>query len=92
MKIDDLLMERLFQMACLDLPDKGYGALKEELERVATWVEQLRAVNVEGMSPMLTPSEEVSCLRPDEPQEPLPVEELLQQAPDRSGHYFTVPW
>lgn len=91
MKIDDALMERLLSIARLDLTPEARRKMKEELTTMVQWLDQLNEVAVEETRPLVSISHEANTLREDHPEPPLSVEQVLKNAPEKSGQYFQTP-
>lgn len=89
--IQDELMDKLLHMARIELSREAREEMKKELNKMTVWFQQLNEVDVEGVLPLTTMSMETNRLREDVPSPPLPASRVLQNAPDRSSHYFRTP-
>ena len=82
----------------------GWPALKELLtsggdtvphdgggETVLDYMQQLQAVNTDGVEPLAHPLPVQNIFRDDEPVPSLPVDEALANAPRRIGDFYGVP-
>jgi aspartyl-tRNA(Asn)/glutamyl-tRNA(Gln) amidotransferase subunit C len=77
-------------LASLSLDDDEVTALATDLAAIVQYVEQLSAVDTEGLAPTpFTPA--AASLRPDEPRSGLTREEALAQAPRAVDGGFAVP-
>lgn len=68
--------------------------MQAELNGILGWIEQLQAVDTEGVEPMAGGAPEgqpAMRMREDVVTDGDRVEEVLANAPDRIGNYFGVP-
>lgn len=82
---------RVARLARLKLTEEEIGIYAGQLTDILQYVEQLQAVDTEGVEPMAHPAEVTNVLRDDAVTEPLPVEQALANAPRSDGRYFLVP-
>ena len=79
------------RLARLALGPEEAAAIGTDLEKILTYVEELRTADVEGVPPMSHPLPFVRALRPDVAEEPLPQAVALAAAPAQDGEAFIVP-
>jgi aspartyl-tRNA(Asn)/glutamyl-tRNA(Gln) amidotransferase subunit C len=91
MKIDKQTLQKIAHLARLEFEEAGAEAMMADLSNILDWVEKLNEVDTEGVEPLTHMSVEVNILREDLPQEPLPRERGLKNAPDKDTDYFRVP-
>lgn len=91
MKIDSESLQKIAHLARLEVKPEEEAGLIESLEKVLTWMEQLDALDTEGVEPLTHMTEEVNNWRTDVPANTLTREEALQNAPDQDGTYIAVP-
>lgn len=91
MKIDSESLQKIAHLARLEVKPEEEAGLIESLEKVLTWMEQLDALDTEGVEPLTHMTEEVNNWRTDVPENTLTREEALQNAPDQDGTYIAVP-
>lgn len=84
-------VEHVARLARLALSPAEAERMRRELDAILAYVDKLRALDVEGVEPTTHAVPLTDVTRPDEPRAPLPVEEMLANAPDRSGELFRVP-
>jgi len=93
-------VKRIAALARLRLTDVEAAALAKDFAAVLEYVDRLRSRDeADAEEPLVhaVPSKEpAGTLRPDEPAPggpaaPLPREEILRSAPDRSGPFVRVP-
>lgn len=78
-------------LARLKLSDEEVERFTQQLGDVLTYVEQLNEVDTADVEPMAHAIELSNVLRADEPQESLPRDAALANAPQTDGIYFLVP-
>ncbi len=89
--IDDETMARIEQLAGLELSPEERQALRGDLERILAYFRKLGEVDTEGV-PMFEPLPgRTNAWRDDEPEDSLPPEAALGNAPEREDGYFKVP-
>lgn len=92
MPIDAGTVRKIAALARLRVAPEDEERYVRELKAILAYVEQLQALDVEGIEPTSTVvAGKPPALRPDE-ERPCDVrDEALEQAPDREGDYFRVP-
>jgi aspartyl-tRNA(Asn)/glutamyl-tRNA(Gln) amidotransferase subunit C len=84
-------VRKVAHLARLDLPEETIATYTGQLERILDYVDQLQAVDTEGV-PATTRAVEVVNVTREDTVEPTEVREaLLDQAPVREGDFFRVP-
>jgi aspartyl-tRNA(Asn)/glutamyl-tRNA(Gln) amidotransferase subunit C len=92
MKIDDKTLDRIAELARLDLSDPAArAAMLVDMQRVIDFVEQLNAIDTTGVEPLIFLSEEQDVLREDVAVEEITKQEALSNAPVKDSDYFKVP-
>ena len=84
-------VRKVAQLARLDLPEDSIATFTPQLERILDYVDQLQAVDTEGVPPTTRAVEVVNVTREDAVVSTDVREELLDQAPQREGDFFRVP-
>jgi aspartyl-tRNA(Asn)/glutamyl-tRNA(Gln) amidotransferase subunit C len=84
-------VRKVAQLARLDLPDDTIATYTGQLERILDYVDQLQAVDTEGVLPTTRAVEVVNATREDIVVDTDVRQELLDQAPQREGDFFRVP-
>ena len=78
-------------LARLGLTEEEKSSLQEQLSAI---LEHMRTINELDTS-QIAPTAQViplrNVMRPDDPQDSLPLDQVLQNAPDRQGPFFRVP-
>ncbi len=91
MSLDPATVRRIARLARLRVEDDEIPRLQGELNGILGWIEQLQDVDVEGVAPLTGGASIALRLRPDAVTDGGLVEEVLANAPERSGNFFTVP-
>ena len=84
-------VRKVAKLARLDLPDDTIATYTGQLERILDYVDQLQAVDTEGVPPTTRAVEVVNVTRADTVVPTEVREDLLDQAPQREGDFFRVP-
>ena len=78
-------------LARLELSDAEFETMTRQLGSILDYVDQLKAVDTQGIEPLAHPLPVENVFRPDEPGSSLPTGEALANAPDRRGDFYGVP-
>jgi aspartyl-tRNA(Asn)/glutamyl-tRNA(Gln) amidotransferase subunit C len=88
------LVRATASLARLELADAEAAELGGQLEHILSAFRTLAEADVEGVPPMIGPSEQPDVLRPDRAspaRDRLGRDALLRSAPQREGEFFGVP-
>jgi aspartyl-tRNA(Asn)/glutamyl-tRNA(Gln) amidotransferase subunit C len=91
MKLTKETVERLAELSKLEFNDVEKTELVNDLNRIIGFIEKLNELDTDGVEPLIYLSEEKNVLRPDEVQQEISHEEILQNAPKKDSDYFRVP-
>ena len=91
MEVNDALIEHLCKLANLEFDEAGKQEIKKDLEKMIGFVEQLNALDVSGVNPLLYMGEETDVLREDILETSLSRTEALRNSPLADDEYFKVP-
>ncbi|EAR19179.1 Asp-tRNA(Asn)/Glu-tRNA(Gln) amidotransferase subunit GatC [Synechococcus sp. W2B2] len=84
-------VRKVAHLARLDLPEETIATYTGQLERILDYVDQLQAVDTEGVPATTRAVEVVNVTREDTVEATEVREALLDQAPLREGDFFRVP-
>ena len=84
-------VRKVAQLARLDLPENTISTYTGQLERILDYVDQLQAVDTDGVPPTTRAVEVINATREDRVVATEVREDLLDQAPQREGDFFRVP-
>ena len=90
-RIETREVEQVARLARLELSAEETERMREQLDRILGYIDKLRRLDTEGVPPTSHAVPMVNVLREDEPRPCVPAEEMLANAPDRSGDFFRVP-
>lgn len=91
MEVNDLLIGNLAKLSHLSFTDQEKKEIKADLQQMITFIEKLKEVNTEGVTPLLHMSDNVNILRDDIVEGSVSREQGLRNAPDTDGTFFKVP-
>jgi aspartyl-tRNA(Asn)/glutamyl-tRNA(Gln) amidotransferase subunit C len=91
MTIDKNLILRLENLARLELNDTERDRLQGSLNNILTMVEQLNALDTEGVEPLIYVNDDTQILRADVVKNQVSRKDALKNAPDQNGVFFKVP-
>jgi aspartyl-tRNA(Asn)/glutamyl-tRNA(Gln) amidotransferase subunit C len=90
-RVDPELVLSAARLARLRLAPREAERLAPQFERILGAFERLQRLDLEGVSPLVTPLEREDVLRDDVPRQGLAGEALLERAPRRADGFFVVP-
>jgi aspartyl-tRNA(Asn)/glutamyl-tRNA(Gln) amidotransferase subunit C len=91
MSVDAATVRRIAQLSRIALVDGEVEHLRGELNAILAFVEQLSAVNVDGVAPMTSVTPMAMKKRQDVVTDGGIADDVLRNAPVREGNYFVVP-
>jgi aspartyl-tRNA(Asn)/glutamyl-tRNA(Gln) amidotransferase subunit C len=91
MSADADTVRRIAQLARIALADDEVEQLREELNAILAFVEQLSEVNVDGVEPMTSVIPMQMRKRADVVTDGGIADEILKNAPAAEDHFFQVP-
>ena len=91
MSMDPETVRKVAHLARIAVSDAEIPALAEELGSILGWVEQLQAIDVEGVEPMSSVNDIPLPQRADEIADGAIREKVLANAPDAREGFFAVP-
>jgi aspartyl-tRNA(Asn)/glutamyl-tRNA(Gln) amidotransferase subunit C len=90
MSLDPATVRRIAKLSRIRVTDDAVAPLQAQLNGILGWIEQLNEVDVDGIEP-LTGTQMAMRLRDDQVTDGGIAEQVLANAPDREGMFFTVP-
>lgn len=82
---------KLADIAKLELSDLEADAMLGDLVKMLGFVDKVRALDLDGMEPLVYMTDRENVLREDLPTDPLSHAEALRGAPGADSDYFRVP-
>ena len=84
-------VEHVARLARLELAPVDKERMRRELDGILSYIDKLRAADTEGVEPTSHAVPLTNVMREDAQRPCFPQEEMLANAPDRSGELFRVP-
>ena len=91
MAVDTDTVRRIAMLARLDVPEGQMADLAGELSKILDWMGLLDEVDTEGVAPMTAVKPMSLRQRPDAVTEGGIAEDLVANAPQAAGPFYTVP-
>ena len=91
MSVDSATVRRIAHLARIAVKDDEVEHLKDELNGILAFVEQLSEVNVEGVEPMTSVAPMAMKKREDVVTDGGIAEDIVKNAPATEDHFFLVP-
>lgn len=89
--IDQKTIAHIAKLARLHVSDEEAKQYGEQLSKVLSHFEQISKVKTEGVEPLVTPTDMNHIWREDVVKKEFTAEEIVANAPQRTGNLFTVP-
>lgn len=87
----DLKIDKVAQLARLELTDEEKATYSRQLKQVLEHMDKLNAVDIEGVEPMAHAFPLTNVLEPDVARQPLSSQAALRNAPEQRDQQFVVP-
>ncbi len=84
-------VRKVAELARLELSEADIEIMARQLSAIVDYVNQLQAVNTDGVEPLAHALELHDVFRADEPGQSLSEDEALANAPARKGDFYSVP-
>ena len=84
-------VEHVARLSRLALTDQEKERMRRELDGILSYIDKLRALDTTGVPPTSHAVPMTNVMREDEPRPSLSQDEMLANAPERSGEFFRVP-
>ena len=91
MKLDKNKVQELAHLARLEFTDDELADICKDLEKIIKFCDQLKAIDTQGIDPLIYLSDEINVLREDKISQGLKKEDALKNAPASDSDYFKVP-
>ena len=91
MEVTDSLVDKLAHLSRLEFNAADKEGIKNDLQRMVSFVEKLDELDLEGTAPLLHMSSNVNVLREDEVEGSVTRAEALTNAPSHDDKFFKVP-
>jgi aspartyl-tRNA(Asn)/glutamyl-tRNA(Gln) amidotransferase subunit C len=91
MSVDTATVRRIARLARIAVAEDEVEHLKNELNGILAFVEQLQEVDVGGVEPMTSVTPMTMKKREDVVDDGDIADDIVKNAPATQGHYFVVP-
>jgi aspartyl-tRNA(Asn)/glutamyl-tRNA(Gln) amidotransferase subunit C len=91
MSLDHATVRRIATLARIRVEENEVGDLCQELNGILGWIEQLNEVDIEGVAPLTGAAHIALALRTDVVTDGGSPDQVLANAPERIGDFFSVP-
>ncbi len=91
MEVNDELVDKLANLARLTFEPREKAEIKEDLQKMISFIEKLNELDTTGVEPLLFMTSEVNVLREDEVKGSVTRHEGLLNAPLKDEQFFKVP-
>ena len=91
MQVDEATVRRIARLARIKIADGEVEGLRNELNGILTWVEQLGEIDTEKVEPMTRVVAQDLKKRVDEVTDGEKAGEIVKNAPLTEDHFFVVP-
>ncbi|GEQ97841.1 aspartyl/glutamyl-tRNA(Asn/Gln) amidotransferase subunit C [Iodidimonas gelatinilytica] len=91
MSVDKATVKRIAKLARIRIDEDRLDPMAGELNNILDWVEQLSAVDTDGVKPMTSVVDHCLHWRADEVTDGNKRDDVLSNAPDAEFGFFAVP-
>jgi aspartyl-tRNA(Asn)/glutamyl-tRNA(Gln) amidotransferase subunit C len=91
MSVDTATVKRVAKLSRIAITDERAESMREELNTILGFVEQLNDVNVDGVEPMTSVVDMEMRKRVDEVNDGNMAADVTANAPAQEDHFFMVP-
>lgn len=89
--IDKKTIEHIALLARLEISDTQAQEFSEQLSKALVYFQQISKIDTAGVEPLVTPVDLNGFWREDISENQLSAEQIVENAPDKSGNLFKVP-
>lgn len=91
MEVTEAMIDKLAKLARLSFSEQEKADIRVDLERMIGFVDQLQALDLQGVEPLMHMSEADNVWREDQVKGEISRDEALSNAPAHTDQFFTVP-
>ena len=84
-------IEKIAHLAKIKLTDQEKVSIERQLSTILEHFKKVSLIDTNGVEPLVTPSEIEIAWRNDEAKKNFSADEMLKNAPEKSGNLFAVP-
>jgi aspartyl-tRNA(Asn)/glutamyl-tRNA(Gln) amidotransferase subunit C len=90
MDISNETIDKLADLAKLEFTGDEKEKLKDDLNKIITFIDKLNELDTQNVEPLIFMSNEVNMLRDDLVKQVITHEEAMKNAPSKDSDYFRV--
>ncbi|MDG1914447.1 MAG: Asp-tRNA(Asn)/Glu-tRNA(Gln) amidotransferase subunit GatC [Crocinitomix sp.] len=90
MEITDETVDHIAHLARLEFNGEEKENIKKDLSKIIGFVDQLNAVDTEGVEPLIFMTDSINVLREDVFEPIITQKEALKNAPNHDSDYFKI--
>jgi aspartyl-tRNA(Asn)/glutamyl-tRNA(Gln) amidotransferase subunit C len=91
MELTDATVKDAAHLARIELSVEESGKLALQFKDILDFIDKLKEINIENISPTSHVLSVNTVLRDDQPVKSLPIDKTLKNAPLKEGNFFGVP-
>lgn len=91
MKVSAEEVKKIALLSRLEIKEDRVEAVQQQLSDILSYMELIEQADISKVEPTAHAVSMSNVMRDDAPQESLPNEDALQNAPEAEGGYFKVP-
>mgnify|MGYP000088289105 CR=1 FL=1 len=89
--VDKRTVEYVAHLARISIDEKEKEQLTYELSRIIDYIDKLKELNVDGISPTRGGFSEVNIFRQDKAEKKSYFNDILKNAPSQENNHFKIP-
>lgn len=89
--MDKETVVKIAKLARIQLSESEQENFSQQLTKALNYFEQISKIDTTNVEPLVTPNDVENHWRHDEVSQILSVDEIVANAPDRTGNLFKVP-
>jgi len=91
MSINKDTIKKISKLARISVTNEETDRLEKDLNSILKFVEQLKELNTDKITPIASVSDQVLTMNKDEIKKINEKEEILKNAPEKNSNYYIVP-
>jgi aspartyl-tRNA(Asn)/glutamyl-tRNA(Gln) amidotransferase subunit C len=91
MEITDKIVKDVAHLARLEFEEEKLERIKNDMNRMISFVNKLNELDTENIEPLIYISEEINVLREDVVKHEITQKQALMNAPKKDSDYFKAP-
>lgn len=90
MEITNELIDHIAHLSRLEFDGEAKNVIKQDVSNMIDFVDQLNAVDTDGVEPLIFMSESINVLRDDVSKKTVSQEDALKNAANHDSDYFKI--